>query len=58
MCLAKYRPEHLAKTVPESVLQKSAACLFQDVALFHTSWSFNVSELHPSLGPATHIWQA
>jgi hypothetical protein len=58
MCLARYRPEHLARTVPESLHQKSAACLFQDVALFNTPWSFNVTRLPDSLRRATHIWQA
>lgn len=58
MCLARYRPQHLAVTVPESLRQKSAACLFQDLALFHTAWPFNISALPDSLRGATHIWQA
>ena len=56
-CLAAERPEHVTKTMPESQRQKTAAVLFQDVALFHTRWAFNVSEIHPDIRKATHIWQ-
>lgn len=29
----------------------------KDVALFHTRWSFNVSDIRPDIRRATHIWQ-
>lgn len=57
-CLAAERPEHVTTTIPESQRQKTAAVLFQDVALFHTPWAFNVSEIRPEIRRATHIWQA
>ena len=57
-CLAAERPEHVTQTIPESQRQKTAAVLFQDVALFHTPWAFNVSEIRPEIRRATHIWQA
>ena len=56
-CLAAERPEHVTKTIPESQRQKTAAVLFQDVALFHTPWAFNVSQINPDIRLATHIWQ-
>ena len=56
-CLAAERPDHLTRSVPQSQLQKTAAVLFQDVALFHTPWTFNVSAIHPGIRRATHIWQ-
>ncbi|CAL5229418.1 g12739 [Coccomyxa viridis] len=56
-CLAAERPEHVTQTIPESQRQKTAAVLFQDVALFHTPWAFNVSEIRPEIRRATHIWQ-
>lgn len=31
--------------------------LSKDVALFHTRWAFNVSDIHPDIQRATHIWQ-
>ena len=56
-CLAAERPDHLTRSIPQSQLQKTAAVLFQDVALFHTPWTFNVSTIHPDIRRATHIWQ-
>ena len=31
--------------------------LSKDVALFHTRWAFNVSDIRPDIRRATHIWQ-
>ncbi len=31
--------------------------LWQDVALFHTRWAFNVSDIRADIRQATHIWQ-
>ena len=56
-CLTAERPDHLTRSVPQSQLQKTAAVLFQDVALFHTPWTFNVSAIRPDIRRATHIWQ-
>ncbi|CAK0787189.1 hypothetical protein CVIRNUC_010405 [Coccomyxa viridis] len=56
-CIAAERPDHLTRSIPQSQLQRTAAVLFQDVALFHTPWTFNVSTIHPDIRRATHIWQ-
>jgi hypothetical protein len=41
---------------PESLLQRTGTAYWQDLALYITPWGFNVSDIEPRIGKATHIW--
>ena len=52
-CLAKGAPG----TMGDWSKNDECVLLSQDVALFHTRWAFNISNIRPDIQRATHIWQ-
>ena len=55
-CITEVHPEYIARIVPESLRQRTAACFFQDLWLFERPWSFDLADIPAAAQRSIHIW--
>ena len=55
-CIREQHSEYLDIVIPESLRQRTAAPLFEDLWLFEQAWDFDVAAMPPVMQKTIHVW--